>query len=178
MSKPTLGSNMPTCPACTKSCSPGARWSGDLLQDEPAAAEEARADALLPGDLEGDGFLGDEKRLLAADERLAGPEQRGHDRAGKARGEGDMALAPRGEVGDEERAAAERAREPGEEAACGMRVHRHLIVHPGHRVGLAVDRFAGREIDRHGLHDGAADCIAHGSRVLRGKKRANDSADW
>ena len=32
-----------------------------------------------------------------------------------------------------------------------------------HGVGLAVDRLAGREVDRHRLHDVAVDLIAHGS---------------
>ena len=99
---------------------------------------------------------------LRADEGLAGLEERRDDRPGKARGEGDVTLALGGEFGDEERSPAERARESGEEAAAGMRVHSHLIVHPGHRVGLAVNRFAGREIDRHRLHDIAADRVAHG----------------
>ena len=57
-------------------------------------------------------FSRDQKGLLAADQRLAGLQQRGDDRAGKARREGDMAGAARGEIGDEERAAAERAPRP------------------------------------------------------------------
>ena len=64
-----------------------------------------------------------------------------------------MAGAVGGEIGDEERAAAERALQAGEQSAAGVGVHRDLVVHPGHRVGLAVDRLAGREIDRDRLHD-------------------------
>src|SRR5207302_6578626 len=66
------------------------------LQDEPFAAEETGADALLPGDLQGHRFFGAHERLLAADHRLAGGELHRHDRAGKARREGDMAVAARG----------------------------------------------------------------------------------
>ena len=83
--------------------------AGDLLQDEAVAAEEAGADAASARRVSSViDLLRDEERLLAADQRLAGLQQRRDDRAGKARREGDMAGALRGEVGDEERAAAER----------------------------------------------------------------------
>src|ERR1700722_2784301 len=140
--------------------------AGDLLQDEAVAAKEAGAQALLPGKLKRHRFLRDEERLLATDERLAGLQLRGHQGTGKARGEGDMAGAGGGEIGDEERAAGERALEAGEEAAAGMRVHLDRVVHPGHGVGLAVDRLAGAQIDRHRLHDRAGNFIAHRPRPL------------
>jgi hypothetical protein len=35
-------------------------------------------------------------------------------------------------------------REPGEESTTVMGVHRHLVVHPGYGVGLAVNGFARR----------------------------------
>src|SRR5271163_280953 len=89
----------------------------DLLQNEALAAEETGAEPFLPGEFERDRFLRDEEALLPADQRLAGLQQRRHDRAGKARREGDMAGTVGGEVGDEERAAAERALQPGEQAA-------------------------------------------------------------
>ena len=132
-----------------------------LLQDKAVAAEETGAEAFLPGEFERHRLFGDEECLLAADERLAGLKQRGHDRAGKARREGDMPGPLRREIGDEKRAAAEGALETGEEAAAGMRVHRNLIVHPGHGVGLAIDGLARGEIDRHRLHDIAGYFIAH-----------------
>jgi hypothetical protein len=50
---------------------------------------------------------------------------------------------------------------PENKAAAGVGVHRDLIVHPSHGVGLAVDRFAGREVDCHRLHHCAGNLIAH-----------------
>ena len=137
--------------------------AGHLLQDEAVAAEEAGAHALLPGELQRHRFLRDEERLLAADQRLAGLQQRRDDRSGEARREGDVAGAAGGEVSDEERAAAEGALQPGEEAAAGVGVHRHLVVHPRHGVGLAVDRLAGRKVDRHRLHHGSGNLVLHRS---------------
>jgi hypothetical protein len=78
-----------------------------------------------------------------------------------------MARAVGGEIGDEERAAAEGPLEAGEKAAAGMRVHGDLIVHPGHRVGLAVDRLAAGEVDCDGLHDRSRDLVAHAPSECR-----------
>ena len=176
MSKVTLGSKMPTWPACTSSRSPAARsrstnsperssqtTPGPLIfcRMKPSPPKKPAPIRFCQATSKRHRFLRDQERLLAADQRLARLQLRGHDRAGKARREGDMAGAVGGEVGDEERAAAERARDAGEQAAAGMGVHRDLIVHPGHRVGLAVDRLARREIDRHRLHDVAGNLVAH-----------------
>jgi hypothetical protein len=111
----------------------------------PPPPIESRTDASLPSDFERDRLLSEKKRLLAADERLAGPQKRRDDRSGRARRKGDIAPAPRGKVGDEECSPAERAGKPGEESTTTVvGVHRHVVVHPGYGVGLAVNGFAGR----------------------------------
>ena len=75
--------------------------AAQLLQDEALAAEEAGADALLPGDRQRYRFLGAQKGFLAADHRLAGGELQRLDRARETRREGDMPLAACSEIGDE-----------------------------------------------------------------------------
>src|ERR1700688_3142864 len=134
MSKPTLGSNTPTCPAWTSSRSPGARSRSTSSPErsshttpgpvtfcrmKPSPPKKPAPSRFCQVEFERDRFLRDEEALLPADQRLAGLQQRRHDRAGKARREGDMAGAVGGEVGDEERAAAERALQPGEQATAG-----------------------------------------------------------
>src|SRR5580698_3251022 len=140
--------------------------AGHLLQDEARAAEEARADALLPGQFDGDRFLRAQERLLAADQRLAGRQLARQDGAGKARREGHVAAPVGAELGDEEAAAGQAALEPGQQAAAGMGVHPHPIGHPRHGGGLAVDHLAGRKVDAHGLHRGAGNLVAHACKSI------------
>src|SRR6185369_17486501 len=84
---------------------PDGAWPGHLLQDEAFATEEAGAEPLLEGKLQGHGFFGAKESFLAADQALAGTQRTGDDGTGKARREGDMAAALGGEIGDEEAAA-------------------------------------------------------------------------
>ena len=112
-------------------CRPGA---AHLLEDETLAAEKAGADALLPGVFEADRLFGAEKRLLAADHSLAGGKLHRHDLARKTRRKRDVTVTARGEIGDEQTAAAQRPADRGEKAAAGIGVHLDLIVHPAHAL--------------------------------------------
>ena len=140
--------------------------AGDFLQNEALPAEEAGAEAFLPGDFEGDGFFRDQEGFLTADQRLTGGEGDRHDGARETGREGDVAGAICGEIGYEEAAAAEAAGQAGEEAAAGVGVHFDGVIHPAHAVGLAEDGFARHQVHRDGLHDRAGHLVLHAACSL------------
>src|SRR5260221_10432084 len=138
-----------------------------LLQDEALATEEAGTEALLEREFQRHRFLGAEKRLLAADQAFASRQSAGDDGAGKTRREGDMAFSFGGEIGDEETAAAQATLQTGEKAAASMRIHPDTIIHPGNRMGLAVNSFARVKIDFPRLHGGAVQLVLHVASLSR-----------
>ncbi len=84
----------------------------ELLQDEPLAAEQARAQPLLEGDTDRDATRRAEERVLLTEDPAAHRAQvEGNDPARVGRGEGDLATARSaiGEHGEEERLAGEHA---------------------------------------------------------------------
>src|SRR6185369_3508025 len=96
---------------------PDRTGTGDALQHETHATEEADAEALLPDNFQLHGFLGAEEGLAPADEALAGFQFPRHDGAGETRREGKLAFAIGGEIGNEEAAAADAAHQSGHQPA-------------------------------------------------------------
>ncbi|MCY1177024.1 hypothetical protein D9M73_173140 [compost metagenome] len=134
---------------------------GHTLQDEAFARKHPRAQALLKGDFERDRIFGAQEGFLAANQRFPGAQFARDDGAGEARRKGDMAGALRPIFGDKDAPARQRALQPREQPAAGVRIHRDAIAHPRHGVRLADDPFARRQIDRDSLHDGAGNLVAH-----------------
>ncbi len=133
----------------------------DFLQYEPLAAEHAGAEALLPRDVQRNGFFADQEGFLPADHGLTGRELDWHDGAGKPRREGDVTRTACRKVSNEKTAAAETARKPGEEPAAGVRAHVDRVGHPAHAVGQAEHALALLEVDGDGLHDRTGDLVLH-----------------
>jgi hypothetical protein len=108
MSNSTVGSYIATCPVSHLQHLPRVQRilddlavetderhsrTGQLLHDEPLAAEEPGAQALAEVDVQPDGLLGAEERLLLDDHHLPFGKRDRHDLAGEIGGEGDDALA-------------------------------------------------------------------------------------
>jgi len=129
----------------------------DPLQDEALAAEEARADALVPLDLERAGVLAAEERAALGDQALPGGQPDVEDLAREARAERH---APRAALGGEEveedalagDSAGQRAAERSQQPALSLR-HRSVEVdvgiHPDHAAGLGEHALAVRQRDLH-----------------------------
>ena len=127
----------------------------------PSPPKKSGPEFLLPGDFQRHGFLRAEERFLPADQRLPGDQLHGDDRAGKrgAKATWPFPVAVKSVMNSEPPPNVRFG--PANQAAARVRVHLDLVVHPAHRIGLAVDGLAGRKVDRHGLHDRSVDLVAH-----------------
>jgi len=119
---------------------------------KPSPPKKTGAEALLPGDFQRYRFFCAEKRLLAAEQGLAGTQLERQDRPRKARRKGDLRRLLGGVVGDEERSTAEGAGQALEESAAGVGVHGDAVAHPRHRVRLAIHHLARLHFQLKRLH--------------------------
>lgn len=137
--------------------------AGELLHDEPLAAEEAGAQLLLEEDGQLDARLAGQEAALLHHQLPARADVKGPDAAGEAGGKGDQPLAALGGVAVlEDGVAGEHPAQGLPQPAVGAGLHLHVGSHPAHAAPLGNHGLAGLQLADHHRQRGALDLIFHG----------------